>query len=102
MPAVTRTTDHNLATICPSTPTTARRWQKCLKHQSQERNVRCVRAATGGGFPMITRRNFAAIAGAGSLGTVMGAAVTPSAAQQAGETTFERIMRTKKLRIGAV
>lgn len=51
---------------------------------------------------MITRRNFAAIAGAGSLGTVMGAAVTPAAAQQAGETTFERIMRTKKLRIGAV
>jgi len=51
---------------------------------------------------MITRRNFAAIAGAGSLGTIMGAAVTPAAAQQAGETTFERIMRTKKLRIGAV
>lgn len=51
---------------------------------------------------MISRRQLAGIIGAGSLGAVVGSGVTPASAEQTAETTFERIRRTKKLRIGAV
>ncbi|MBV9077385.1 MAG: transporter substrate-binding domain-containing protein, partial [Methylobacteriaceae bacterium] len=53
---------------------------------------------------MVTRRDIASLVGAGSLvGAAVAASATPVAAQTSpGETTFERVQRTKKLRIGAV
>lgn len=55
---------------------------------------------------MVSRRNIASIIGSGTVGAAMAAAAvvggaTPAAAQS-GETAFERIQRTKKLRGGAV
>ncbi|WP_029005918.1 transporter substrate-binding domain-containing protein [Azorhizobium doebereinerae] len=52
---------------------------------------------------MISRRNLAALVGAGAAtAAAMGGLIAPAAAQTAEETTFDRIRRTKKLRIGAV
>ena len=50
---------------------------------------------------MVSRRDVAAlVAGASLIGAA--AATAPAAAQSANESTFERVKRTKKLRIGAV
>jgi polar amino acid transport system substrate-binding protein len=50
---------------------------------------------------MVSRRDVAAlVAGASLIGAA--AASAPAAAQSATETTFDRVKRTKKLRIGAV
>ncbi len=52
---------------------------------------------------MISRRDIASRIGASALiGTALAGQALPAAAQSSGETTFERIRRTKKLRIGAV
>jgi polar amino acid transport system substrate-binding protein len=51
---------------------------------------------------MISRRNLTALVGAGTLAGAAVAAAVPAAAQSANETTFDRVRRTKKLRIGAV
>jgi polar amino acid transport system substrate-binding protein len=59
---------------------------------------------------MVSRREFAGLlatgtAAAGTAGTVLAgtaAAQTPPAAGSAGDTTFDRVMRTKKLRIGGI
>ncbi|WP_332116298.1 transporter substrate-binding domain-containing protein [Azorhizobium caulinodans] len=52
---------------------------------------------------MISRRNLATLLGAGATAAAaMGGLITPAAAQSADESTFDRIRRTKKLRIGAV
>lgn len=54
---------------------------------------------------MVTRRDVASIVGLGAIGAVTaGALATPAVAQAAdpNESTFARIRRTKKMRIGAV
>lgn len=52
---------------------------------------------------MISRRDIATVIGATATGIAAANLISPAAAQApAGETTFERIRRTKKLRIGAV
>lgn len=52
---------------------------------------------------MVSRRDIAAVIGAAATGIAAANIISPAAAQApAGETTFERIRRTKKLRIGAV
>lgn len=54
---------------------------------------------------MISRRNIATALGAAAAGVAAAGLVSPAAAQApaaGGETTFDRIRRTKKLRIGAV
>lgn len=52
---------------------------------------------------MISRRDIATVIGAAATGIAAANLISPAAAQApAGETTFERIRRTKKLRIGAV
>ncbi|MGY8667627.1 transporter substrate-binding domain-containing protein [Bradyrhizobium sp. UFLA05-109] len=56
---------------------------------------------------MVTRRDVASIVGLGAVGAAMaaGAVASPAAAQtapDANESTFARIRRTKKMRIGAV
>ena len=55
---------------------------------------------------MVTRREMASIVGAGAVASAMAASalITPAAAQTtaAGESTFDRVRRTKKMRIGAV
>ncbi|GGF49281.1 ABC transporter substrate-binding protein [Azorhizobium oxalatiphilum] len=54
---------------------------------------------------MVSRRNLGALLGAGTVAAAMGGFVTAAAAQGAPageESTFDRIRRTKKLRIGAV
>jgi polar amino acid transport system substrate-binding protein len=55
---------------------------------------------------MVTRRDIAGLVGLGTLAGTLAAAsaVTPAAAQAApdGETTFQRVRRTKKLRIAGI
>ncbi|WP_018260112.1 transporter substrate-binding domain-containing protein [Methylobacterium sp. WSM2598] len=52
---------------------------------------------------MISRRDIASLVGMGALAGGAAAVAAPAAAQPtAGETTFERVRRTRKLRIGAV
>ncbi len=54
---------------------------------------------------MATRREIASIIGLGTVAAIAAGAAAPDAAAQtanAGESTFDRVRRTKKLRIGAV
>jgi polar amino acid transport system substrate-binding protein len=53
---------------------------------------------------MVSRRNLfvAAGLGAGLAGLAMPAIISPASAQTPGESTWQRIQRTKRLRIGAV
>ncbi|WP_342360813.1 transporter substrate-binding domain-containing protein [Terrarubrum flagellatum] len=53
---------------------------------------------------MVSRRDIATIVGAGALGAMTVGLASPAVAQTppAAETTFDRIRRTKKLRIGAI
>src|SRR3954453_24229184 len=55
--------------------------------------------------PMVTRRDVASIVGLGAIGAATAGALTSPAVAQAAdpnESTFARIRRTKKMRIGAV
>jgi polar amino acid transport system substrate-binding protein len=57
------------------------------------------------GITMVSRRDIATAIGAAAVGIAAAGIVSPAAAQApaaGGETAFERIRRTKKLRIGAV
>ena len=54
---------------------------------------------------MVTRRDVASIVGLGAIGAVTASALASPAVAQAAdpnESTFARIRRTKKMRIGAV
>ncbi|SFJ42180.1 transporter substrate-binding domain-containing protein [Aerobium aerolatum] len=51
---------------------------------------------------MIKRRDLAGLVGLGATAAAVGALSTSASAQTAHETTWERIMRTKKLRTGGV
>lgn len=51
---------------------------------------------------MVNRRDFAGLIGLGATAAAVATMTSAASAQSANETTFERVMRMKKLRMGAV